>query len=81
MRSACIAEGTADRLPSGYRTQAEDAGAILIEGGADRAALVRDDPGAPGPALGTPETSDEPDAAAVAHDFLALGTAAGGSAT
>src|SRR5437764_557539 len=36
-----LAEGTAERLPSGYLTQVEDAGTILIEGGTDRPALVR----------------------------------------
>ena len=35
-----IASGTLDRLPSGYRTQVEDAGAILLETGTDRAALI-----------------------------------------
>ena len=67
-----IASGTLDRLPSGYRTQVEDAGAILLESGTDRAALIgqiqeRLD------AVGTPETSDDPGMIAVALDFLALG--------
>ncbi len=35
-----IVAGTLDRLPSGYRTQVEDAGAILLESGTDRAALI-----------------------------------------
>ncbi len=35
-----IAEGAADRLPSGYRTQAEDAGAALLDSGTDRAELI-----------------------------------------
>ncbi len=67
-----IASGTLDRLPSGYRTQVEDAGAILLESGTDRAALIgqiqeRLD------AVGTPETSADPGMIAVALDFLALG--------
>ena len=36
-----LAAGAADRLPSGYRTQAEDAGSIVVEAGGDRPALVR----------------------------------------
>ena len=36
-----IAGGACDQLPSGYRTQAEDAGAALLESGTDRADLIR----------------------------------------
>ena len=43
-----VAAGTLDRLPSGYRTQVEDAGAILLESGTDRAGADRSDPGASG---------------------------------
>lgn len=66
-----LAGGFADRLPSGYRTQAEDAGAILLEGQADRLGLVREilERLEPGAALGPPESQP------VALDFLALGTA------
>jgi alpha-mannosidase len=67
-----IAAGTLDRLPSGYRTQAEDAGAILLESGTDRAALIGQIQERLG-AVGTPETSDDPAMIAVADDFLALG--------
>ncbi len=67
-----LAAGTLDRLPSGYRTQVEDAGAILLESGTDRAALIGQIQERLG-AVGTPETSDDPAMMAVALDFLALG--------
>src|SRR5262249_44656716 len=35
-----IAGAAWDRLPSGYRTQAEDAGAVLLESGTDRDDLI-----------------------------------------
>ena len=73
-----MAAGAADRLPSGYRTQAEDAGAILIEADAsavaDRSALVdaiRERIGAGRPTGSVGGAEEE----AVAVDFLALGTA------
>jgi alpha-mannosidase len=68
-----IAEGCAEGLPSGYRTQAEDAGAALIDGGKVRSALIGTllDRFAPGRSI---EPSDE-EASALALDFLALGTA------
>ena len=69
-----IAAGTLDRLPSGYQTQAEDAGAVVIEGSPDRAALVRELQERLG-AVGTPETSPDEELQAAAADFLALGTA------
>ena len=69
-----VAAGTLDHLPSGYRTQVEDAGAILIESGTDRAALIGQIQERLG-AVGTPETSDDPGMIAVALDFLALGAA------
>ena len=68
-----VAAGTLDRLPSGYRTQAEDAGAIVLEAGTDRATLIRQIQERLG-AVGTPETSDDAAMIAVADDFLALGT-------
>src|SRR5262245_20081006 len=37
-----VAAGTIDLLPSGYRVQAEDSGVPVVEGGADRFALVRE---------------------------------------
>jgi alpha-mannosidase len=66
-----VAAGAADGLPSGYRVQAEDAGAIVVDGEADRPALIGallrrlglDDPGA----------ADQADP--VVRDFLALGAA------
>ncbi len=65
-----IAAGGWGRLVSGYPTQAEDAGAALIEGTADRPALVRSileriEPGA------SSGEADDP----IALDFHALGTA------
>src|SRR5262249_3210795 len=36
-----VASGAIERLPSGYRTSAEDAGAALLEGDIDRPALAR----------------------------------------
>ncbi len=68
-----VASGTLDRLPSGYRTQAEDAGAIVLESGTDRATLIRQIQERLG-AVGTPETSDDAAMIGVASDFLALGT-------
>jgi alpha-mannosidase len=62
-----------DRLPSGYRTQAEDAGAVLFEADANRTVLIRQIQERLG-AVGTPETSLDPAMVALAEDFLALGT-------
>jgi alpha-mannosidase len=65
-----IAFGAEDRLPSGYRTQAADAGTILLDGDADRNALLKR-------ILGCVDTGatalDTPDPLVL--DFLALGTA------
>jgi alpha-mannosidase len=66
--------GMLDRLPSGYRTQAEDAGAVLLESGPDRDATIREIQEILG-AVGTPETSDDPAMIDTARDFLALGLA------
>ncbi|MGC8642850.1 MAG: glycosyl hydrolase family 38, partial [Isosphaeraceae bacterium] len=68
-----IPAGVLERLPSGYRTQAEDAGAVLIESSADRSCLIRQIQERLG-AVGTPETSDDPGMIGLADDFLALGT-------
>ena len=65
-------QGTRERLPSGYATGAEDAGALLLEAGTDRAALVRQIQDHLG-AVGTSETSLDPPMVALADDFLALG--------
>ena len=35
-----IATGASDRLPSGYRTQAEDARTALLDSGTNRADLI-----------------------------------------
>lgn len=68
-----VPQAAVERLPSGYRTQAEDAGAVLIESGADRLSLIRQIQERLG-AVGTPETSDDPAMIGLADDFLALGT-------
>lgn len=67
-----FAGGSGERLPSGYRVQAEDAGTFVIEGGTDRAALVREIQERLG-AVGTPETADAREMQSTANDFLALG--------
>lgn len=74
-----LAAGTAARLPSGYRTQAEDAGTFLIESGTDRLALVAEIAARidPEPAL-QPDAANDADAegrSAAVLDFFALGTA------
>ncbi len=69
-----VAAGALDRLPSGYRTQVEDAGAVLLESSTDRPALIRQIQERLG-AVGTPETSDDPGMSDAASDFLALGAA------
>ena len=73
-----------DRLPSGYRTQAEDAGAVLLEAGTDRLGPGPRDLRAIG--LRRPVRPGRRRARRGADrgrdDFLALGTAAlDGSAT
>jgi alpha-mannosidase len=65
-----VADGQNERLPSGYRTQAEDLGAVVVDGGSDRSELVEAILGRIG--RGKPEPGEE--GAAVALDFLALGT-------
>lgn len=71
-----VAEGYGSRLPSGFRTNAEDIGAVVIDAETDRFAVIRRlleriDPGA------SPGEPDDP----IALDFLALGTMHGTSAT
>jgi alpha-mannosidase len=69
-----IAGDSGDRLPSGYRTQAEDAGAALLESGADRVELIRRIQERIG-AAGAADFVETQPMAATAGDFLALGTA------
>ena len=69
-----VAFGQVEQLPSGYRTQVEDAGGTFIEAGAGRDAIVE-------PMLArfaTPETDAAgtlDDGSALVKDFQALGTA------
>jgi alpha-mannosidase len=69
-----IAGDSAERLPSGYRTQAEDAGVAWIEAGTDRPELIARLQDRIGVTGGTDAVETEP-MAATAADFLALGTA------
>jgi alpha-mannosidase len=62
-----IVHGMRDRLPSGYATQAEDAGAVLLESGPDRDATVRE--------IQERLGIHEPETPPGAEDFLALGMA------
>ncbi|MGO9462772.1 MAG: glycosyl hydrolase family 38 [Isosphaeraceae bacterium] len=68
-----VPSGSWDRLPSGYRTAALDAGAVLIESASDRGELVRQILGRLGADDGLDRVADEGMAGA-ARDFLALGT-------
>ncbi len=68
-----IASGAADRLPSGYKTQAEDARSALLESGTDRALLIRQIQNRLG-ADGALETVESEGMTTTARDFLALGT-------
>src|SRR5512135_262055 len=71
-----LAAGSADRLPAGYRTQAEDAGSIVVEAGGDRPALFRAIRERLGTAPASASGADEDEAGdPVALDFLALGSA------
>jgi alpha-mannosidase len=69
-----IAGDSGDRLPSGYRTQAEDAGTALIESGTDRAALIARIQDRIGVSGATDFVETEP-MTQTSADFLALGTA------
>jgi alpha-mannosidase len=68
-----VPSGSWDRLPSGYRTAAEDSGAVLIEAGSDRADLVRRIQERLGADDVVDQAADE-SAAGAARDYLALGT-------
>jgi alpha-mannosidase len=68
-----IASGAADRLPSGYKTHAEDARSALLESGTDRALLIRQIQNRLG-ADGALETVESEGMTTAARDFLALGT-------
>jgi alpha-mannosidase len=68
-----IPAGLWDRLPSGYRTQAQDARAALLEAGADRAELVRQIQARLGADSAT-ELVESEGMATAAADYLALGT-------
>jgi alpha-mannosidase len=68
-----IADGAGDWLPSGYRTQAEDSGAALLDSGTDRADLIGRIQSRMGVEAATDRVED-PTRKAVARDFLALGT-------
>ena len=70
-----IASGAGDRLPSGYKTQAEDARSALLESGTDRADLIRQIQTRLG-ADGALETVENEGMTTTARDFLALGTIA-----
>jgi alpha-mannosidase len=69
-----IAGDSGDRLPSGYRTQAEDAGAACLESGTDRADLIGRIQVRIGVSGATDFVETEP-MTATSADFLALGTA------
>lgn len=66
-----IASGAVERLASGFRTQAEDAGAVVMEGLGDRLQLVAAILARIGQPGGTRPALDDP----CALDFLALGAA------
>jgi alpha-mannosidase len=66
-----FAGGTSERLPSGYLTQAADAGTILVEAGSDRPGVVREVLAR----MGQPTEAEEGVRQAAALDYHALGTA------
>jgi alpha-mannosidase len=68
-----IPSGAADRLPSGYRTQAEDARSALMDSGTDRGDLIRQIQSRMGVA-GALESIESEGMTSAARDFLALGT-------
>ena len=68
-----ITEGFGDRLPAGYRTQAEDAGALLLDSGTDRTELIGWLAERMGAELAENSIETEPKTT-VSRDFLAMGT-------
>ncbi len=69
-----VPSGAGDLLPSGYRTQADDVGALIVESGTDRADLIREILAR----IGDANAADAGHGALMnptAADFLALGTA------
>jgi alpha-mannosidase len=68
-----LASGTWDQLPSGYRTQAEDARTALLESGTDRASLIKQIQARLGAGDATEMVENE-GMTKSALDFLALGT-------
>ena len=66
-----VAAGMSGRLPSGYLTQAHDAGAVVIEAGDARRAIVAEILGR----MGHAQADRDSEADALADDFHALGTA------
>ncbi len=70
-----VASGAGDRLPSGYKTQAEDAKSALFESGTDRDDLIRQIQSRLGADVAM-ETVEDEGMKASARDFLALGVTA-----
>ena len=68
-----VAGGLWDQLPSGYRTQAEDARSVLLESGTDRAELIAQICGRMG-ASDDNRLVESEGMARTAKDFLAFGT-------
>jgi alpha-mannosidase len=68
-----LAGGAWDQLPSGYRTQAEDARTVLLDSGVDRALLIQELQSHLGVADAA-ETVESEGMTTTARDFLALGT-------
>jgi alpha-mannosidase len=68
-----VAGGAWEQLPSGYRTQAEDARTALVDSGTDRALLIERLQSHLG-AGATAETVESEGMTTTALDFLALGT-------
>ena len=68
-----VPTGASDRLPSGYRTQAEDARTSVIESGTDRTELIQQIQARVGAHDGADDIESE-GMVTTARDFLALGT-------
>ena len=69
-----IAGGLWDQLPSGYRTQAEDARSVLLESGTDRACIVAEIRGPDGSGDDADLLVESEGMTSSARDFLAFGT-------